>query len=188
MLKLKTEKERGITVTPDANLFLEQLFRDYFLKLSIYVRTSVKNPIRADEIVQDSFHEAVNHIETLLHHENPGGWLMNTVKNKIRESERYRLRYLRHFLSIDTDLSVELMAPYEINENVGDEEYFLLIKRIEQTLTKEEFHILKLFVFDGASHMEVAQELNITIWASQKRLERIRKKLYKLFPERKKKK
>jgi len=41
-------------------------------------------------------------------------------------------------------------------------------------------------VFDRASHLEVAQEFGISVYASQKRLERIREKLYTVFPERKK--
>jgi DNA-directed RNA polymerase specialized sigma24 family protein len=43
-------------------------------------------------------------------------------------------------------------------------------------------------VFDRASHQQVAQEFGISVYASQKRLERIRDKLYTVFPERKRRK
>ena len=59
---------------------------------------------------------------------------------------------------------------------------------IENVLTPEELHLLKRLVFDRASHLEVAQELGISVYASQKRLERVRAKLYVAFPERKKRK
>ena len=62
------------------------------------------------------------------------------------------------------------------------------METIEQTLTAEEYQLLKRIILNKASHLEVAQELGITVYASQKRLERIRDKLGKAFPERKKKK
>ena len=62
------------------------------------------------------------------------------------------------------------------------------IEKIERALTREEYQLLKRLILDKASHLEVAKELGITVYASQKRLERIRGKLYKAFPEQKKKK
>ena len=55
-------------------------------------------------------------------------------------------------------------------------------------LTPEEFRFLKRLVIDKAGHRAVAGEFGITLWASQKRLERIRAKLNEIFPEWRKKK
>ena len=63
-----------------------------------------------------------------------------------------------------------------------------VIEKVERVLTPEEYQLLKRLVFDRASHLEVAQEFGISVYASQKRLERIREKLYTVFPERKKEK
>ena len=63
-----------------------------------------------------------------------------------------------------------------------------VIEKVERVLTPEEYQLLKRLVFDRASHLEVAQEFGISVYASQKRLERIRDKLRREFPEWEKKK
>ena len=65
-------------------------------------------------------------------------------------------------------------------------DYTSAMEKIRATLTDDEFYVLKRYTFDNASHMEIANELGISVWASQKRLERIRKKLFHVFPELKK--
>lgn len=55
------------------------------------------------------------------------------------------------------------------------------VEKIKRRLTKEELHLLKRIVLDKASHTELAEELHITVWASQQRLSRIRGKLRELF-------
>ena len=58
-----------------------------------------------------------------------------------------------------------------------------LLEQIQQALTPEEYRLLTRLTIDGASHLEVAEEFHISVYASQKRLERIRKKLYQQFPQ-----
>ena len=60
--------------------------------------------------------------------------------------------------------------------------------KADQALAPEEYQLLKRLILDKASHLEVARELGITVYASQKRLERIRDKLRREFPEWEKKK
>ena len=53
--------------------------------------------------------------------------------------------------------------------------------RIRQALTPDELFLFERLVFDKASHLEVSKELGITVWTSQKRFERIKKKLQKVL-------
>lgn len=168
---------------PDQDVFIEKIYNQCFKKLMLYALSVLNDPDRAQDVVQDTFHEAVIHVDTLMIHENPGGWLMITLKNKIRESERARRRYLRHFLSLDTDIPENNLRPSEMSVEISDSEDILL-KKIEQALTPEEYRLLTRFVFENASHLQIAKEFEISVYASQKRLERIRKKLNQLFPER----
>ena len=64
----------------------------------------------------------------------------------------------------------------------------LALEKIEKVLSPEEYRLLKRLVFDGASHLQVAREFHITVYASEKRLERIRDKLSAVFPGRRRKK
>ena len=173
---------------PEQDRLIESLHKAYFTKLLLYAQAILGNSTAAQDVVQDTFHEAVLKVDTLMTHENPGGWLMLTCKNKIREYMRFRRRYLYRFLSLDTDY-VPVPCRSDRPDQESDEmDGPPLIDRIKARLAEEEFLLLKRFALDGASHLEIAKELNITVYASQKRLERIRKKLYEEFPDRKKKK
>lgn len=164
---------------PDQDQLIEQLYQQYFDDLILYAIASLKNESRAQDIVQDAFHEAILRADVLMQHDNPKGWLMLTVKHKIKEYQRELQRYMKYFISLDKDLFIEpgkedprLEQPLQ-----GEEEKLPTLKEIETTLTPEEFYLLKRLTIDQASHLEVAKELGISIYASQKRLERIRKKL-----------
>lgn len=173
---------------PEQDRFLENLYREYAKKLFLYAFVQVQDKSRAQDIVQDTFHTAVRRIDTVMGHEDPGGWLMTVLKNKIRESERSRRRYIIRFVSLDTDpetIAGDSRDPVELIEETETD----IIQKIKSVLSEDEYNFLKRIIFDKASHLDMAKELGITVYASQKRLERIRKKLYdKAFPERKKKK
>ncbi len=87
------------------------------------------------------------------------------------------------FLSLNTDLLTEPVSQDTSLEDRVGEDALSLIEFIRALLTPEEFCLLKRLTIDQASHLEVAKEFGISVYASQKRLERIRKKLIKHFPE-----
>ena len=169
---------------PDQDKLLSQLYQDHFGKLTMYALAVLKNESRAQDAVQDTFHEAITHIDILIQHPNPSGWLMVTLKNKIKEYQRETQKYMLRFLSLSSDLLIE---PGQHNPQIEQQlnaDGPPIIERIKQALTPEEYLLLKRLTIDQASHLEVAQELGISVYASQKRLERIRKKLKKVFPDR----
>ena len=172
-----------MTVISAEKEIIEQLYRLHYKKLFIYARAILKNPDQAEDVVQDTFHEAMRHAHELSTHENPGGWLMNTLKNKIRESERARLRFINHCLSLDTDISDDSTCPDKliVEDSYPGETASSILKKVEETLTPDEFYLLKRLVFDRIGHLKLAQELGITVYASEKRLERIRNKLQPIF-------
>lgn len=166
---------------PDQNDFIKQLYQDNFLKLMVYVSTSLKNTSRAQDIVQDTFHEAIHHIDILMQHPNPGGWLRMTAKYKVREEQREMNKYAAYFISLDSDLLTE---PGEEDPRLAqpgepDAAPVLLLEKIKKILTEEEYRLLKRLTIDGVSHVKAAEEFGISVYASQKRLERIRKKTKK---------
>lgn len=174
-------------MSPEQDSFFEGLYYQYFKRLMVYANTALGDPERAQDVVQDTFHEALRRIDVVSVHENPGGWLMQTLKYKIRESERDRQRQLRRFLSLDTDPRAEMLASVlqtDPLDGVGDAP---VLDQLDALLTPEERRLLKRLIFDGAGHLQVAKEFGITVYASQKRLQRVREKLYIAFPERKKK-
>ena len=73
----------------------EQLYTEYVHRLIRYARAQGQSGDVAEELVQDTFHEAYAQLAHLTEHENPGGWLMQTLKNKIRNYDRARQRERR---------------------------------------------------------------------------------------------
>lgn len=112
---------------------------------------------------------------------------MLTAKYKAWESERKRQRDLRRFLSWDTDISDGSFPDREGETAVCETEDVPAMEKIKQALTAEEYQLLTRFVLEKANHLELAREFGISVYASQKRLQRIREKLYRFFPERKRK-
>ena len=88
--------------------FLEELYRNYLTKLTIYASSALGDRSRAQDLAQDVFHEAIIHIDTLMAHENPGAWLMQTAKNKIHEYHRIHTRYIHRFISLDSSTCIEI--------------------------------------------------------------------------------
>ena len=173
---------------PDEKELIEHLYHLYFKKLYIYANAMLRDSELAKDVVQDTFHEALRRIDVVARHENPGGWLMNVVKNKIKEYERNRCRDRCHLLSINAILADENTLPEDLVLLQSEPQGESALEIIERILTPDELRLLERLVFDRASHLEVAQEFGISVYASQKRLERIRKKLYTVFPERKRRK
>ena len=99
---------------PDKNELVERLYRLHFKKLFIYANAVLRDPEQAKDVVQDTFHEALRCIDVVAKHENPGGWLMKVIKNKIKECERSRRRDLRRLLSLDSNFPDESSLPEDL--------------------------------------------------------------------------
>lgn len=170
-----------------ADEYIEKLYRAEYPKLLRYASSKVRNSSRAQDLVQDTFHDAICKKDMLLKHPKPEAWLMMTLKNKIMVSEREKQQYINKFSSYeDTDRS-ESAVTLALNQAHETEKFNLAMQTIRSALSKEEYYLFKRIVMDEASHLEVATEMGITVWTSQQRLARIKKKLQKYFPEHRKK-
>lgn len=166
---------------PEQDIFLEMLYRESFTQLWIYAKAALEDPEQAQEVVQDTFHEAVRHIDILMAHKNPKGWLMNVLKKKIMHARRSMNRYILRFISLDSALeftSSALSIDNSTSSNVQD-----TLKEIRRVLSKEEWTLLRKITLEKQPYKNVAKELGITVWTCQKRIERIRKKLKQYFAD-----
>ena len=132
---------------PKERELIEQLYRQYFQKLFLYADAQLNDPERARDVVQDTFHEAIRHADALGSHEKPGGWLMRTLQNKLRESERARRRYLLRFLSLDSDFPDGVFPeggglPEEPPDAGPAPPGESALEKIERALSPEEYRLL----------------------------------------------
>lgn len=56
-----------------------------------------------------------------------------------------------------------------------------MLDAIQEVLNEGEWMVFQRFKLLGLTHMQIAEELDISVWASQKRLERAQQKLQKTF-------
>ncbi len=153
--------------------FIESLYRSEYVKLLGYAQKWVGKAGPAQDLVQDTFHEAVQNADTLRSHPNPQGWLMQTLKYKLMTYERDRARYAKLFVS--SEAVGEMAAP---GSHMAE-----LMQTVKSTLTPQEFDLFERVILRGDSHLEAASELGITVWACQKRVSRIKEKLKKALGE-----
>lgn len=166
---------------PDQDAFIEKLYREFFTQLWIYAKVALEDPEQAQEVVQDTFHEAVRHIDTIMAHDNPKGWLMVTLKKKTMHARRSMNRYTLHFISLDSDFEFSdpvLASEDPVPNNVRD-----TLKELRRVLSVEEWNLLRKITLEKQPYKKVAEELGITVWTCQKRIERIRRKLKKYFAD-----
>lgn len=166
---------------PDQDSFFEALYQSMFNKLLLYAQTGLSDRSKAMDVVQDTFHEALLKISVLMTHPNPCGWLMQTTKNKVKEYNRMHTTFMKRCLSLDSDPSPALGQEDPKISAIENSDKTPILARIQETLTQEELFLFERLVFDKASHLEVSKELGITVWTSQKRFERIKKKLHKIL-------
>ena len=170
----------------EANAFLEALYNANYERLYIYAENLLFNAAYAEEAVQETFFEAVRKQDALMRHAKPEAWLMETLKNKIRDGSRSRALEALYFISLEQDLAQESKKLAVEDRPFGS--ISELLDAIRALLPPEDYRLLCRITLEGATHLEVAKELGISVWSSQKRLQRIRKKLCKqLLPNKSKK-
>lgn len=155
----------------DAELqFLEQLYRQHYQRLFLYAKAIVKNEHLAEEAVQDTFHIACSKIAEVRRSENAAGWLVQTLKNVLRNMER---THSSLYAALQNHL------PYEdqlLGGRRDEEDIELLYGGI---LTEEEFRLLRCIVLDRDSFLEVSKQFGISVEACRKRFQRIKEKMRK---------
>ena len=67
---------------------LKKLYLEYYHSLFLYARSVLQDPSLAEEAVQDTFCIACVKQEQLAASGNPAGWLVQTLKNVLRNMER----------------------------------------------------------------------------------------------------
>lgn len=159
--------------------FFETLYRSSCGKLTAFASAQLKDPLWVEEVVQDTYYTALKKPEILRRQEKPGAYLIGILRNKIREFLRTRKRNFSRFLSLEQDVPVEPQAP----SNPIPTSTSSILTTAREALSPEEWLLFQRAILGGASHIEIAKELGISVWASQKRLERIRSKLDECLPD-----
>lgn len=166
-------------MNPEQAVFFDRFYGEWFPKLCRYALSAVKNPHVAEEIVQDAFLVAMLKIDSLMEAEAPERWMKKTVKNKILHYFREQKRDRERLVSLEEERTVEPAAPdlFAQVEELEAEALEKTRRHIRTLLTAEELALIQKIALEGKSYQEVSEELGVSLWACQKRVQRIRKKI-----------
>lgn len=153
---------------------IEQFYKEMYGALYTYAKSALSNPPLAEEVTQDVFCIACAKSDEFLQSDNPKGWLMQTLKNVIRNVKRQQAKMKRlAILSLTTEES-DLLATYD------EEDVDILYGDMAP---REDFQIFKRIALDERTMKEVAAEFDISVEACKKRVQRMRKHLRKRFSQ-----
>lgn len=155
-------------MSPEQKSIIEELYQEMYEKLMVFARANLDSESLAEEAVQETFYIACQKPENLCSSANPQGWLVNTLKNTIRNMKRscatakrivetYMITQLREYSIAEDRINLNVLY-----ENVAD---------------LEEFKLLSEMAIEGKSHEEMARSRGITISACKKRVQRAKETL-----------
>jgi RNA polymerase sigma-70 factor (ECF subfamily) len=147
--------------------YIEGLYREMYTLMFYYAKKILLKEALAEEAVQETFVTACQRLDSLKSSPNPQGWIMNALKhvtNKIKETRNMHSRY---FLLGDSTLSV-VADPKAHHPDPA-----LLYDGL---ISQEDYYLLSRIGVDGYSILELADELDISLAACRKRIQRARER------------
>lgn len=157
-------------MTAEQKKIIEKLYQEMYDRLMIYARVNLDSESLAEEAVQETFHIACQKPESVCSSVNPQGWLVNTLKNTIRNMKRNRATAKR---ILETYLMTQLRECSITEDNI---DLNVLYGNVADT---EAFKLLAEMAIEGRSHEEMARHRGITVSACKKRVQRARETLQK---------
>ena len=161
-----------MAVTGPQNERIAQLYNENFDRLHTYAQCHLREVSLAREAVQETFCIACKKPEDVLGSPNPQGWLMNTLKNVIRNIKR-KQTHMAHLMTV---VMLSQQAGGSMTQDEEDVE--ILYGNI---VDRPEFQLLKKLAIDHYSMRELAKEQGISMEACKKRIQRARKSMQKEF-------
>ena len=146
-----------MSLNQEEEKYIEQLYREMYTRLCFYAKNALGSRTLAEEAVQDTFRIACIKPDSLMNSKNPHGWLINTLKNVIRNRQR---------------------TEPQAKANVETAEFHAAYS---DALGKDNFQLLINIVIRKYSMLEAAEELGISVEACKKRVQRAKKKLQKII-------
>lgn len=164
-------------MTQERHEIFNEIFNANRSKLLHFIKKNEACRRVADDLVQDTFHDAWSKLDTLIYHENIGGWLMQNLKNKMRN-------YMRDRHRVEIALTEDIAEPDNfVGDLITKNQVAAVWEFINKNFKPDDIFLFKRIIVDEVGYNVVSKELGITIWASQKRLERIRKRIREEFPD-----
>ncbi|MCG3128738.1 MAG: hypothetical protein CHACPFDD_03629 [Phycisphaerae bacterium] len=164
--------------TPEA--LFELVVRDNRRGLAAYVRAHVHDWHAADELIQDVFVAAWQHLDQYDHAGPFGAWLRGVARNKVLEYYRNMATHRRHVRALaPADLAALSSAFQSLVEPAPEamEECLGALRKCLAALEPRDACVVRASYEEGRSCAEIADGLHEGREAVKKRLQRARARL-----------
>ena len=180
--RLELEKERKLIekAQQDPEHFLE-LYDKYYEKIFRYVVRRVSIREDAEDIVHQTFHNALSALPRFQWKGFPfSSWLFRIAHNNVIKWYRKNRKYVKVTLDEarqvgDGGITVERMADQKISQKV--------VENLLGKLKKDEQEIIRLKFFEHATNIEIAEIMGLSVTNVGVRIFRTLKKAKNLLPE-----
>lgn len=143
------------------------------LMLGVCYRYS-KTKDEAEDVLQEGFIKVFQKINTYKGQGSFEGWLRRIMVNTAINNFKANSKHYYHE-DIDTDSNIKLKSdeqlPFEIDDKVNKD---YVIKTIQKLPTGYNM-VFNLYVIEGLTHQEIADELNISVNTSKSQLSKARR-------------
>lgn len=155
-----------------------ELYKQYQKAMYNVCLRIVNHDAEAEDVLQEAFMDAFNHIATFRHQSTFGAWLKQIVVN--RAINHLRSRRV-NWVSMDDqrageDDGLDYADPEPYDEE-GVQFEVERVRRAMQTLPEGYRVVLSLYLFEGYDHEEISQTLGISESTSRSQYLRAKKKL-----------
>ncbi len=164
----------------NSHKFQMALFDKYAPMLRGVCMRYTKNEADADDLLQEGFIKILQNIRNYVETGSFKAWMKRIMVNqainflkKKKQHDFYQLNENVDFEEDDQDYNQDKTENRLIEANIGPEEILKLIKNLPEGYQM----VLNMYVIDGFSHKEIAEQLNISIGTSKSQLSRARKTL-----------
>jgi RNA polymerase sigma factor (sigma-70 family) len=125
----------------------------------------------------NSFLKIIQAFETTnLEELNFFAWAKRVFTNGLIDDYRKAKNHTKHYINKENDRDLELLSQNTENEAEGSFEYKVILRMIDE-IPQNHALVFKLFVIEGYSHKEIADQLNLSEGTSKWHLSTARKLL-----------
>ncbi|RME86050.1 MAG: RNA polymerase sigma factor SigZ [Caldilineae bacterium] len=149
-------------------LSTEQIWERCHEEIYAFILRRVKDPVDADDILQETFLKIHRHLSALRDDERLAAWIYQIARNAI--ADHYRRR--RPLEKLPDDVADRLSTQAEPPSNGVEEVVVSWLKPMVMTLPPRYREALLLSEFEGLSQKEVAARLGLSYSGAKSRVQR----------------
>lgn len=151
----------------------EMLYKKYFGSMMGMVLRYTSDKEAAQEIINNGFLRAFKKIDTFSHKGSLEGWLRKLVFHSLSEYFKQHNKYLQLLVFEEAERATQEQALHQL--------YYEDIMKLVGKLPPATRKVFELYAIEGFSHMEISQQVNISIGTSKWHLSAARKQLQQLL-------